>query len=107
MTPPIASFVTADGKEVHIEVAGDDRDAPVTRGLHPIDAATELVTSFEDAVAGIEAPIGSLISALESAAAGVNAIEVSFGLTIRAEAGAVITRVGGDANFQVTVHWAR
>jgi hypothetical protein len=34
-------------------------------------------------------------------------VEVKFGLTLSADAGAIFTTVGGNVNFEITLKWAK
>ena len=38
---------------------------------------------------------------------GLREVDMTFGLTLRAEAGVIVAKLGGDASFGVTLMWKR
>ncbi len=106
--PAVVAFQAKDGSTVLFDVVDGPRDDVVRRGTgHVADMTERAVASFEDVVSGLEAPVRSLLDSLKQASEGVAEVEVRFGLRFRADAGAIISRVGGEANFEVVVHWHR
>ena len=100
-------FPAGDGTHVLIDVVDAPSDDVARRGLHPAEMTERAVATFDEMVTGLEAPVRSLLASLKNAAEGVDDVELHFGLRFRADAGAIISRVGGEANFEVVVHWKR
>ena len=55
----------------------------------------------------LKGPIRAVLSAFENATDGIDQVELGMALSVRADAGIVVTKVGGEANFHVTVKWNR
>ena len=102
----VARFTTADGGAFFIEVAGTS-PGPVRRGLHPEELTEQAAGSFEALVAHLQGSVGAMVDSFRTATAGIDEVELSFSLSVRADAGIVVSKIGGDANFSVTVKWHR
>jgi len=102
----LVSFTTASGESVVFE-AEEGSDGTVRRGLHPADLAAGAAESFDTLAERVRLPIQAVLGAFHDAAEGIDEVEVGFALTVRADAGVVVSRVGGDATFHVTVRWKR
>lgn len=105
----LAAFALEDGTEIHFDGAGDGDGGGevVTRGLMRSDVTERAAVSFDEVTRSLVGPMRSLLQALRDAAEGVDEVELSFGVRFSVSAGAVISRVGGDANLSVTMHWRR
>jgi len=79
--------------------------APVTRSARPVEVAATAAETFEQAVAGVAPAARALVSKLRSTAE-PSEIELEFSLKVSADAGVIIARTGGEANFRVLLKWA-
>lgn len=61
--------------------------------------------SFEEAIDNIKPLITNIANKFKDL--GPNEMEVKFGIKLSADAGAVITSVGGEVNFEITVKWSK
>ena len=102
----VLSFTTKDGEPFLIEV-GDASGGSVRRGLRPSDVSGEAVDTFDSLVERIHAPIRAVLDAFKNATDDIDEVELGFALTVRADAGIVVSKIGADANFHVTVKWNR
>lgn len=103
----IAQFLLDDGTPFLIEIQ-ESESSQVERAAN-IDVGQEVVKakqSFETAL-GHVMPVAS--AALERIRTGLTApadeVELKFGVKLTAEAGAIISSVGGEVNFEITLTW--
>jgi hypothetical protein len=94
---------TSEGGPVLIEVTAGD--GATRRGLRATDVPAEAVVSFGSLAEHLRGPVQAVLGAFAGAASGIDEVEVGFSLSVRADAGIVVSRVGADANFHVTVRW--
>lgn len=62
--------------------------------------------TLEDSLGGIGSALEHVVTELRHAP-GVKAIDVELGLKLSGEAGFVVAKCGGEANFRVLVQWER
>jgi hypothetical protein len=105
--PAIASFQSVDGTHVLVDVSDGRSDDVARRGLNPTEAIERAAGNFDELVAGLQTPINAMLATFRSAAEGVDEVQLRFGVRFRADAGAIISRIGGDVNFEVVVYWRR
>jgi hypothetical protein len=106
MNGGVVAFQLNDGDQVFIEAAAAPSGG-ATRGLQPTEIVQRVSATFEEVVDKIRAPVNALIKTFEQAASGVDEVELNFGLGFRADAGAIISKVGGETNIAVTIRWKR
>ena len=105
MNSGVVAFPLSDGDQVFIEAAAPS--GGTTRGLEPSEIVQRVSATFEEVIDRMRAPVNALIKTFEQAASGVDEVELNFGLGFRADAGAIITKVGGETNIAVTIRWKR
>ena len=59
--------------------------------------------TFSEAIDNIKPVVASITNKFKDL--GPNEMEVKFGIKLSADAGAIITSVGGEVNFEITVKW--
>jgi Trypsin-co-occurring domain 1 len=103
----LVEFKLADGTSILVE-SDDARKQPLTRGR---GQRTEIVTkaskTFEEAIAQVRPFASEMIARLREGAERPDEIDIEFGMKLNAEAGAIIARTGGEANFKITLRWRR
>ena len=72
------------------------------RGLP--DEATQ---SFEAAINSLSPIANSIVSKLINISNPPDEAAVEFGLTLKADTGVIITKVGAEANFKINLKWVR
>jgi hypothetical protein len=99
-----------EGGSVKVEVdeapRGGDPQRPVTRSARPGEMVTTAAQTFEQALGGLGPAARAIVSKLR-AAADPSEITVEFGITISADAGVIVARTGGEANFRVVLTYNR
>jgi Trypsin-co-occurring domain 1 len=67
----------------------------------------EAAQSFEAAISSLSPIASSIVSRIISISNPPDEAAVEFGLTLKAESGFIITKMGGDANFKINLKWLR
>jgi hypothetical protein len=111
---PLVEFPLEDGGSVLIEtdetlplLETQDAERQVTRGLRPLRSAPgEVVTAGHS----LEAALGAVRPAVEAVTRLMRQMapdnwEVTFGIKLSAQTGALIARGGLEGNFQVRMTW--
>jgi hypothetical protein len=105
--PDLVEFSLADGSVVLVE-AEELHPARVTRGGGRDSGVVEKADrTFEAAVERVGPASAVLLERLRSLADQPEEVEVEFGIKLNAEAGAIIARTSGEANFRVAMRWKR
>ncbi len=97
-----------EGGSVRVEVddaAGGRDGGPVTRSMQPREMASMATDTLEEALGGVGPASRAIVSRLR-AAADPSEITIEFGIKVSADAGVVVARTGGEANFRVVLTWA-
>jgi hypothetical protein len=104
----VVDLPLAEGGSIKIEVgeAPLPRPAagPVVRSARPVELASAATETFEHALAGVAPAATALVSKLRSSAE-PSEITLEFSLKVSADAGVVVARTGGEANFRVLLKW--
>lgn len=100
----LVEFSMEDGGSVVVEVE-DDYAGFVPAGLDPAEIAKQAAQSLEDSLEG--ALNGARVVLKRVRELGPNSATVKLGVKLTAQAGAVVTKVGGEANFEVTLSWTQ
>jgi hypothetical protein len=99
--------VPFEGGGSFIVEVDDERRGPVTRSGRQSDIVAHASQTFEQALDTLAPAFSTLVTKIRDAAGPPDEIHVEFGLKMSAEAGAIIARAGGEANFKVAVSWTR
>jgi hypothetical protein len=102
----IVKFPLESGGFVFIEteVTQVEKGGLVKAGRGLPDEATQ---SFEAAINSLSPIASSIVSKLINISNPPEEAAVEFGLTLKADSGFIITKVGGEANFKISLKWAR
>jgi hypothetical protein len=104
----VVDLPLAEGGSIKVEV--DEAPTPlhatgpVTRSGRPAELASTATDTFEQALAGVGPAARSLISKLR-ATTDPSEITLEFNLKVSADAGVIVARTGGEANFSVQLKW--
>lgn len=106
MTRPI-EFELSEGGFVLIEVEGDAPEEGVVKAARAGEITTRALLTFEDSLDKVRPAVEALIEKMWTLTSSPHAIDVEFGIKLGFEAGAVISKASGEANFKVTLGWRR
>jgi hypothetical protein len=102
----LVEFELEDGSSVLIEtetVSG----RPVTRGRRPTEMNSKADETFEQALRRVGPTSAAIVERLRDLSQQPDEIEIEFGVKVNAEAGAIIAKTSGEANFRIAVRWKR
>jgi hypothetical protein len=104
----IVEFALRDGAVVRFEADAGMDGRPVMRGAgRPAETLTVARETLEEALSGVAPACAALVDALRGIGDDLESVEAEFGLKVSADAGFVVARAGGEANFRVLVRWRR
>lgn len=102
----LLEFELEDGSSVLIETE-DAISRPVTRGGRAAEALSIANTTFEQALDRVRPASVALVERFRGMAQQPDEIEVEFGIKVNAEAGAIIAKTSGEANFRIVLRWTK
>jgi hypothetical protein len=102
----LVEFGLPDGGMVLVEVDGAAQ-GPVTRAGRPAEFVTRAGESLEQVLGRVGPAVRGIVSELRSAADWPEEVEVEFAIKLSADANVIIARSGGEANFRISLRWAR
>src|SRR5262249_46558020 len=99
-------FAAGSGQSVLVQVE-DSAAGPVTRGIGAQSITTRASQTFEDAISRVRPAAEAIVAQLRSLTTAPDEVQVEFGLTLSAEAGAFVAAASTEANFKVSLTWHR
>lgn len=90
------------GETIRVEVADEDL-GPERVGRSPVGVVGE---TLEHGLRRLRPAISAVVGQMRDAGA-PDRVTVRFGVKVTVAAGAVIAKSGGEANFEISVEWAR
>jgi len=104
-TRRLVEFPSEEGQVVVVEV--EDMGIGGRRGLSPSNMVERAHTSFDEAMDRARPIATGIISKVRSLSDPPDEVEVEFGLSLSAEAGAVLAAASTEAHYKVTLTWRR
>jgi hypothetical protein len=104
MAEELVLMTIGDAPAVLVE-AGTEIGMPV--GIEPAsidDVVQNAAAGFDAAIDAISASAARVVDAMRRAGE-PDEVTLQFGIKITVEAGAIIAKTGGEANFSVTLKW--
>ena len=103
----LVEFPLEDGGAILVQVDEPAPEGGVVRAARPGEVLKKASQTFESALDKIKPAAGAIIAKLRGLADPPDEIEVEFGLTLSAEAGAFVAAAGAEANYAVKLTWKR
>lgn len=103
----LIEFSLEDGGSILVQVDAPEPEGGVVKAARGGEVLRKAVQTFEEALDKIRPAAGAIISKLRYLADPPDEIEVEFGLTLNAEAGAFVAAAGAEANYTVKLTWKR
>jgi hypothetical protein len=105
----LVEFPTESGEVILAEVEDLEAAGGTTRrGLSASSVIERAQTTFEDALDTAQPIASGLIGKLRSIADSPDEVQIEFGLTLSAQAGAVLVAgASAGANYKVTLKWTK
>ncbi|MDB9318713.1 MULTISPECIES: CU044_2847 family protein [Cyanophyceae] len=105
MEKQLVEFSLEDGSTFLVEVEEPDNGAVGRVALPSGRTIAEATKTFEDAIDKIKPAVASITNKFKELSP--EEMEIKFGVKLSAEAGAILTSVGGEVNFEITVKWTK
>jgi Trypsin-co-occurring domain 1 len=99
--PELAKFSLEGGGSVHVDVDEVPRVAPVSRHGRILDAKA----TFDTALGEVRHAAVAALTEFRAMASQPDEVEITFGVRLDAEVGAVIAKTGMAGNFEVKLAW--
>ena len=99
--PELAKFSLEGGDSVYVDVEEVPRVAPVSRHGRILDAKV----TFETALRDVRDAAIVALTEFRAMARQPDDVEITFGVRLDAEVGAVIAKTGMAGNFEVKLSW--
>src|SRR5215216_6064041 len=107
----LVEFPTESGEPIIVEVEDFELaggGGPTRRGMSPSGVVDRAQTSFENALEKAQPMASGLVSKLRSITDSPDEVQVEFGLSLSASAGAVLVAgASAGANYKVTLKWTK
>lgn len=105
----LVEFPLEEGGSILVEVAVTEPEGQIIKaGASGIeDLPHKAAISFESALDSIKPIASAIITKLNGIKNPPDEIAVEFGLSMKANANAVLTKVGADANLKVNLKWKK
>lgn len=105
----LVEFPLEEGGSILVEVEVSESEGQIIKaGTRRIeDLPLVAARSFESALDSIKPIASAIIAKLNGIKNPPDEIAVEFGLSMKADANAVLTKVGADANLKVNLKWKK
>jgi len=103
----LIEFPLKDGGSILVQVDEPAPEGGVVKASRAGEVMKKAGQTFEDAMDRIKPSASAIIAKLRGLADPPDEIEVEFGLTLNAEAGAFVAVAGAEANYTVKLTWKR
>jgi len=101
----LVKFPLESGGSIYLEMAEKEGESGLVKAARGLPE--ESTESFESAINSLSPIANAIISKLTRVSNPPDEAVVEFGLTLKADAGVVITRIGTEADFNVRLKWTR
>lgn len=104
----LIEFPLQNGGMMLVEIDEPETETGVVKaGINPSEIATKAKQTLEDALENIKPMADSIIGKLRELHDAPDEVSVEFGIKLSAEAGAFLASAGIEANYTVTLKWAK
>ena len=101
----LVEFDVGDGETILVEVdeVESDEIEPISKA--PGEIAAKARQTFSEAIDDIAPMVKALKKRLNALTDPADEVEVKFSVKLSGEIGAVVTKVGGEATYEITLKW--
>ena len=103
----LVEFQVDDGDSILVEVEDVESDELTPASKVPGEIAIRAEKTFGEALERIEPMIHKIKDKLDAATQPADEVEVKFSVKLSGELGAVLTKVGGEATYEITLRWQK
>ena len=101
----LVEFDLGNDETILIEAEDVDSDGIEPVSKRPGEIAVQARQSFNDALNGIAPMVRAVKRRVNACTDPADEVEVKFSLKLSGELGAVLTKVGGEATYEITLKW--
>ncbi len=101
----LVKFDVGDGETVLIEVEDVESEEIVPVSKSPGELAALARQTLSTALNDIAPMVRTLKNRLNALTDPADEVEVKFSVKLSAEIGAIVTKVGGEATYEITLKW--
>ena len=101
----IVEFQLEDGTSIQVEVNESSNKDTIRAGRSIIPEKAK--QTFEEAISKVVPVTKGVIEQLKVLHDSLDEIEISFGFTLSAEAGIILTSLSQSANFNLVLRWSK
>ena len=102
----LVKFDVGDGETVLIEVEDVESEEIEPISKSPGELAAKARQTLSEALDDIAPMVRTLKNRLNALTDPADEVEVKFSVKLSGEIGAVVTKVGGEATYEITLKWA-
>lgn len=101
----LVRFDVGDGESILVEVENVESEGLKPIAKSPNDIAANAKKTFSDALKNLDPMVKGIKQRLDSLTDPADEVEVKFSVKLSGEVGAVVTKVGGEATYEITLKW--
>jgi hypothetical protein len=103
----LIEYPLEDGGSLLVQVQAPPSEGRIFEAARAGDVIEKAEETFEQALDSVKPAASAIIDKLRDLTDPPDEIEVAFGLTLNAKAGAVVASAGVAANYAITLTWKR
>jgi len=101
----LVEFDVGNGQSVLIEVEDVQSDEIKPVSKRPGAIAAQAKQTFDQALDNLKPMVESIRDRVDAMTQPADEVEVKFSVKLSGEVGAVVTKVGGEATYEITLKW--
>ena len=105
MATKLVEFQVGNGESILVEVEDIESDGIKPASKKPGEIAIKAGKSISDALSSVGPMIKDIKHRLDEATDPADEVEVKFSVKLSGEVDAVLTKVGGEATYEITLRW--
>lgn len=101
----LVRFDVGDGETILVEVENVESDELKPIAKSPGEIAADAKKTFDEALSNLSPMVKGIKRQLDAMTDPADEVEVKFSVKLSGEVGAVVTKVGGEATYEITLKW--
>lgn len=101
----LVEFDLGNGETVLIEVEDVESDGIEPVSKRPGEVAAQAKKTFAEALDNLKPMVENIKARFDGMTEPADEVEVKFSVKLSGEVGAVVTKVGGEATYEITLKW--
>lgn len=101
----LVQFDAGEGETILVEVEDVQSEGIKPVSKRPGEVAAQAKQTFDEALKNLTPMIKGVKQRLDALTDPADEVEVKFSVKLSGEVGAVVTKVGGEATYEITLKW--